>query len=430
MSETVRSDALRRGTDAFVARFEGLRAHLPGPAAARDAAAVLFGQAGFPSVRDEAWRYTSLRALADVTFREPLTSIDRDLAALPPIPAVDGPRVVFVDGRLRADLSDIPDAMGFADFAHHPAPAGLARPDRETLVALNTMLSEDGAGFTIAPGVDAGTVMLVNLATETDGHSTAFHPRHHIRLGEGARLSVIEVAVGQGVYLHNPVTEITVGPGATLTHVRLQDEAPGAFHLSTVYAEIQAGGFYDTFTLGLGARVARAEFHANLVGPGAVAHLNAAQLLTGNQVGDVTTVVAHDAPGCSSRQAVKNVLSGRSRGVFQGRIEVARVAQKTDGYQMSQALLLSPDAEIDCKPELQIYADDVKCSHGATIGELNADQLFYLQARGIPHAQARMMLIRAFLDDALAAVTDPAAIALLEAAVDGWWARQPEGSHA
>jgi Fe-S cluster assembly protein SufD len=155
-----------------------------------------------------------------------------------------------------------------------------------------------------------------------------------------------------------------------------------------------------------------------------VVHLNAAQLLGGRQHGDVTTVVAHDAPRCASRQAVKNVLTGRARGVFQGRIEVARVAQKTDGYQMSQALLLSPDAEIDCKPELEIFADDVKCSHGATIGELDEDQLFYLRARGIPAAEARSMLIRAFLNDALDAVTNPAARGVLERAVDGWWARQ------
>ena len=132
----------------------------------------------------------------------------------------------------------------------------------------------------------------------------------------------------------------------------------------------------------------------------------------------------HDAPLCASRQTVKNVLTGHARGVFQGRIEVDRVAQKTDGYQMSQALLLSPNAEIDCKPELQIYADDVKCSHGATIGELSLDQLFYLRARGIPEAEARSMLVRAFLDDALQAVPHEAGRALLEQAVEGWWQRQ------
>ena len=132
----------------------------------------------------------------------------------------------------------------------------------------------------------------------------------------------------------------------------------------------------------------------------------------------------HTAPHGTSRQTVKNVLAGRSRGVFQGRIEVARDAQKTDGYQMNQALLLSPDAEIDTKPELEIFADDVKCSHGATVGELDAEQLFYLRSRGIPDAEARSMLVRAFLAEALDAVTHDAVRAVLEAAVERWWERQ------
>ena len=183
-------------------------------------------------------------------------------------------------------------------------------------------------------------------------------------------------------------------------------------------------GTYDSFTLNLGARMARTEVHARLAGPGATTHLNGAQLLSGTQHADFTTVVRHDAPHGTSRQTVKNVLAGRSRGVFQGRIEVARHAQKTDGYQMSQSLLLSPDAEIDTKPELEIFADDVKCSHGATVGELDAEQLFYLRSRGIPDAEARSMLVRAFLAEALDAVTHEAARAVLESAVEGWWQRQ------
>ena len=416
------SASLRSGTDSFLARYEGLRARLPGDPAVRDAAAASFRQAGLPSVRDEAWKYTSLRPLADQDFREPLTSVEG--GALPAIPAIDGPRLVFVDGRLRDDLSNLPDTLHVGRFADSPSFGTLSRPGEQPVVALNTMLAEDGASLSVAAGVDAGTLILVSLAAETGGRSVAFHPRHAIRLAEGARLSVVELSLGRGRYLHNPVFEVEVAANATLTHVRLQDEALEAFHLATIYATVQAGGFYDAFTLSLGGRVARAEFHARLAGPGATVHLNAAQLLGGNQVGDVTTVVVHDAPNCASRQTVKNVLTDRARGVFQGRIEVERVAQKTDGYQMSQALLLSPEAEIDCKPELQIYADDVKCSHGATIGELNDDQLFYLRARGIPEQEARSMLIRAFLDDALEAVTHAPARALLEQSIDGWWQRQ------
>ncbi len=418
--------AVRQGADSgagsFIARYEGLRARLPGDPAVRDAAAHIFRRLGLPGVRDEAWKYTNLRSLAGDQFREPLTSVDGGL--LPAIPAWDGPRLVFVDGRLREDMCTLPSAVAFTRFAEEARFGSLSRPEQQPIVALNTMLAEDGATLSVAAGVDGGTLLLVNLAAETEGRSVAFHPRHSIHLADGARLTVVELALGRGRYLHNPVTEVQIADGAKLTHIRLQDEAPDAFHLATIYADVQAGGFYDAFTLTLGARLSRAEFHARLLGPNATVHLNAAQLLGRNQVGDVTTVVAHDAPNCSSRQAVKNVLTDKARGVFQGRIEVARVAQKTDGYQMSQALLLSPEAEIDCKPELQIYADDVKCSHGATIGELNEDQLFYLRARGIPEQEARAMLIRAFLDDALAAVTHDPARALLEHAVDGWWQRQ------
>ncbi len=217
---------------------------------------------------------------------------------------------------------------------------------------------------------------------------------------------MLELSVGDGSYLHNPVFEVQVDEGANLTHVRLQDEALTAFHLSTLYAEIAERGTYDSFVLNLGARIARTEAHVSLGGAKGTAHLNGGQLLSGSQHADFTTVVKHDAPSCSSRQTVKNVLDGRSQAVFQGRIEVARIAQKTDGYQMNQALLLSPDAEIDTKPELEIFADDVKCSHGATVGELDAEQLFYLRSRGIPDAEARSMLVRAFLAEALDAVTD------------------------
>ncbi len=420
------SMSLRSGTDSFLARYEGLRSRLPGDAAAREAAAAAFRHAGLPSVRDEAWKYTSLRSLAEDEFREALTSVEG--GKLPAIPPIEGPCLVFVDGRLRMDLSSPPDTLHVQRFADEPSFRGLSRPDKEPVVALNTMLAEDGAIVSVAAGVNAGTLVLVSLAAETEGRSIAFHPRHAIRLAEGARLAIVEVSLGRGRYLHNPVFEIEVASDAALTHVRLQDEAHEAFHLATIYTTVQSRGFYDAFTLTLGGRVSRAEFHARLVGQGATVHLNAAQLLGGSQVGDVTTVVVHDAPACASRQTVKNVLTDRARGVFQGRIEVERVAQKTDGYQMSQALLLSPEAEIDCKPELQIFADDVKCSHGATIGELDDEQLFYLRTRGIPEQEARSMLIRAFLDDALEAVTHEPARALLEQAIDGWWQRQAMAS--
>jgi len=168
----------------------------------------------------------------------------------------------------------------------------------------------------------------------------------------------------------------------------------------------------------------RNEIHVTLAGPKSACHMNGAQLLRDGQHADTTTFLDHTAPDCASRQTYKTVLQGRSRGVFQGKIHVHQAAQRTDGFQMNQALLLSPEAEIDCKPQLEIYADDGKCSHGATVGELDAEQLFYLRARGIPEARARAMLVEAFLQEAVDGVVDPAARAALEGAVADCWHNQ------
>ncbi len=411
------------GAAGFLERYEGVIGNLPGDSALRAAAAAAFRSAGLPGGtsgrRVEAWKYTSLRPVAEARFQREATPRHEAETILAGLPLLDAPRIVFVDGALREDLSVTP-AAGFARFAQQPDFGTLTWPDREPMVALNTMLAEDGAVLDVPADQDGSVVQLVSIACS----DADCHPRHSIRLGKGARLTLVEISAGQGTYLLNTVAEIHVSEGAALTHIRLQDEAATAFHVSTTYADVDAGATYDSFTLNLGARLSRTEVHAQLTGKGGAAHLNAAQLLTGSQHADFTSVVTHTAPGCQSRQTVKNVLAGKSRGVFQGKIEVARQAQKTDGYQMNQALLLSRDAEVDSKPELEIFADDVKCSHGATVGELDADQMFYLRSRGVPEPEARSILVRAFLAEALDAVADETIRARLEAAVEGWWERQ------
>ena len=414
---------MNTGATGFLQRYEGLAGRLPGDSALRAAAAEAFRASGLPGGthqrRIEAWKYTSLRSVAETDFRRDESPRHEAETILAGVPLLDAPRVVFVDGALRADLSVMP-AAGFARFAEQPDFGTLSWPDREPMVALNTMLAADGAALHVPAGHDGGVVQLVSIAAA----DADFHPRHSIRLEQDARLTLVEVSAGQGTYFLNTVAEIHVAPGACLTHIRLQDEAITAFHVSTTYADIKAGGTYDSFTLNLGARLSRTEVHAQLTGIGASAHLNAAQILAGSQHADFTSVVGHAAPGGTSRQTVKNVLADRSRGVFQGKIEVARHAQKTDGYQMNQALLLSPYAEVDSKPELEIFADDVKCSHGATVGELDAEQLFYLRSRGISDAEARSILVRAFLAEALDAVADDTIRGQLETAVEQWWERQ------
>jgi Fe-S cluster assembly protein SufD len=408
------------GAQAFLRRYDADRILLPGDASVRAEAADILRKNGLPGAREEAWRFTNLRLVEEAEFAPPPFWTEITALRLPPIKA---PHLIFADGRFRADISTPPRNMTVRTGL--PALDVLARPADEKLVALNTMLAEDGADITVDDGVDAGTLVLVSSGAGTQKRPVAFHARHAIRLGRGASLTLIELSIGEGAYLNNPVFSVHVAEDATLVHLRLQEEAAAAFHLSTLYAEIAARGTYDSFALTLGGRLVRTEVHARLAGERATAHLNAAQLLGGRQHADFTTVVRHDAPSTLSRQTVKNVLTARSRGVFQGKIEVARVAQKTDGYQMNQALLLSPDAEIDSKPQLEIYADDVKCSHGATVGELDPEQLFYLRSRGIAEADARTMLVRAFLAEALDPITHEAGRAAMEAAIERWWERQP-----
>ncbi len=427
--------ATQTGAAGFLARYEGLKDHLPGARkpwlnTLRADAAVHFAARGFPTRRIEQWKYTDLAPLAQASFAEPLTMVDGAIA-LPPANAAH--RAVFVDGRFRADLSTLSGlayrAQGLAQhLAEAEAPLGaLAKPETESLVALNTMLFEDGLLLDVPAGVDGGLLELVSVAVDP-GRPFAFHPRHLIRLGEGARLTVIETATGAGTCLHNPVFEIDVSARATLTHGRMLQEAATVFHLSTIYARIAEEGTYDNFTVAAGPRLTRNEIHAALVGPRAACHMNGAQMASDGQHVDTTTSLDHAAPDCASRQTYKTVLAGRSRGVFQGRIHVHRVAQKTDGYQMNQALLLSEEAEIDSKPQLEIYADDVKCSHGATVGALDPDSLFYLRARGIPEAQAKAMLVEAFLHEAVETVTDETLKGALTRALDAWWARQGQAA--
>ena len=359
-----------------------------------------------PTRKLEAFRYTDLRPLSAISFvsAPPVTGVAE-------LPDLGLPRLVFLNGLFNEALSSsFPYVKPFAAFAEE---SSLPLP------LINAQHAADGITLSVPAGVDAGAIVLVSYAAGAEPF--AFHPRHRITLGAGAKLTIIEINKGEGVYWHNPVTDVVVGEGATLSHFRLQAESTEAFHLATIRATIAANGAYEAFTAVMGAKLSRAEFHAALTGPQAHTHLNAAQLLRGTQHGDFTTVVNHKAPNCTSRQTVKSVLDDAARGVFQGRIEVDQIAQKTDGYQMNQALLLSATAEMDIKPELQIFADDVKCSHGATIGALDPEQIFYLRSRGISETEARSILIRAFLTEALEPVTHEVAREMFEAAIESWW---------
>ncbi|WP_232818373.1 Fe-S cluster assembly protein SufD [Elioraea thermophila] len=434
------------GSDAvahLLDRARGLAERLPGArhpvvAAWRARGAETFASQGFPTRRVEAWKYTDLALLRETRFEEPILAAD----IRPPLDLEEeeGPLLVLIDGRVRRDLSavshlapgvaiaSLADLLRARDEETVAGLGGLA-PETLPLPALNAALAEDGAVVRIADGVDGGTIRILSYATARAGHPVAFHPRHLIRLGRGARLVLVEEARGEpeAFAWQNVVSEIQLGPGARLIHIRLQDEPLSAVHTATLAVRVEQGAEYDSFTLIKGARLTRNEVHAVLAGPHAALHLNGAQLVDGVRHADTTTVIEHAAPDCASRQTVKTVLAGRARGVFQGKIHVHRAAQKTDGYQMNQALLLSPEAEIDAKPQLEIYADDVKCSHGATVGELDLEALFYLRSRGIPEAEAKSILVQAFLDDAVSLVADEGLRERLHAETLAWWQRVEHG---
>ncbi|HTZ70205.1 MAG TPA: SufD family Fe-S cluster assembly protein, partial [Acetobacteraceae bacterium] len=263
--------SLSAGTSAesFLARYRGLRSLLPGPAAAREAAADLLARRGLPGPRDEDWKYTSLRPLAELEFHTALTDAGNHPApvALPDLGSLaDAPRVVFVAGRYRADLSVLPQNVTARRFSGHAAV--VPREECGRLVALNTLLAEDGANLEVAAGTDAGVLLLIHMGADLYGKPAAFHPRHEIRLGEGAALTLVDISAGHGTYLHNPVLDVALAPRAKLQHFRLQIESPHAFHLGAVRAHIAEGASYDSFSLISGARLTRGEIHARLAGPG------------------------------------------------------------------------------------------------------------------------------------------------------------------
>ncbi|GEO80427.1 Fe-S cluster assembly protein SufD [Pararhodospirillum oryzae] len=407
--------------------------------AVRQAGLDGYRRQGFPTPRHEAWKYTNLSAVGRLAVETPpavpaLTAADLPGDRLLPL---DVPRLVFVNGRFSAPLSDLDRlpagvragslrAVLLTDPGHlRPV---LERPQAQEavatlpLAALNTGFLSDGLVLEIDAGVSVeGPLHIIHLSVPGES-ATLAHPRGLIRLGAGARatLAVSYSGLPGAPSVINAVTDVVLGEDAHLSHVRLLAEAPEGVHIGAVLATVGARARYDAFTLTLGGRLVRNEIRVLLDGEGAQAHVNGAYAARKGQHIDNTVFVDHAVPNAKSSQLFKGVLDETGRGVFQGKILVRRDAQGTDGQQLHQALLLTPGAEVDIKPELQIYADDVACSHGATAGEMDAEALFYLQSRGIDEETARALLVEAFLEDALTTVADEAVRDALTERVRDW----------
>ena len=392
---------------------------------------------GLPSNRSEAWKYTSLAPLTELEFPHPAATEGHALTAdLGPgaFDALEGLSVVFVNGRLSAEhsrLDGLPGglharglAQGLADNpAGIEALIGSAKSlNGDLMAAFNAAFAADGCIVETAPGAVIDQPIRLRFVAAPGSAPLAYHPRVIVRLGAGSRLTLIECHEGPaGVPTwSNPLVHIQVGEGAKLNHVKLQIEGEGAYHTALTKALLASEARYESHLLALGARLARHEIHVRFDGEGGNCQLRGGYLARGSQHVDNTTVIDHAVPNCESREVYKGVLDDAARGVFQGKIVVRQDAQKTDGHQLNRTLLLSRKAEIDTKPELEIYADDVKCSHGATAGEPEADQLFYLRSRGLDHRTALALIVEGFMGELLEEIGHEPVQAALAARVADW----------
>lgn len=386
----------------------------------RDAGLSKFDALGVPTPKLEAWKYTRLRPLDDTQYFS-VSDADRDVS-VGELPSIGSPlaKLVFVNGRLRDDLSDVenlPDGVRFepidqtlkSDPDWVQGQLGKLSGDGDAaMVSLNDAMLDSGFVLHVPRGVALSQPLEVVYIGGLTERAVAYFPRNLIVIEDGSQATLIKHQEGRGVggYFANAVTEVSVGDGAIFKHFKVQAESIYATHLTTLYADVGRDATYESFSLSIGGLLSRMDLNVNLSGQGAHAALNGAYMMRGKEHCDNTSLVDMSVPNTTCKQVYKGVLDDESRAVFQGKIHVARDAQKADGRMLSKTLLLSNDAEIDTKPELEIYADDVQCAHGATSGQLDHTALFYLRSRGIPEALARNMLVQSFLGDALEEISD------------------------
>ncbi|HKA65897.1 MAG TPA: Fe-S cluster assembly protein SufD [Methyloceanibacter sp.] len=414
-----------RAEQAFVDLFNAAEQGLPGSgnpwvADLRAKAIDAYAALGLPHRRVEAWKYTDLRSRLTealplaratgvaVTEAELGRALGVETAGLPAY------RLVVVEGELRAELSDIAglkaagaEIISITEALQKPPrwlKAALGKTnaqDRDPVLDLNLALMSGGVGLRVRQGITLDKP--VHLIHIDGGEPASVVTRNVVLVEEGASLDLVEsyASLGGRELQRNAVTEIEVGDRAGVNHIKLQREGEAAFHLVTWLVKLDADANYKAFHFSTGAALSRSQIYAAFTGEGSSLDVSGALLMRDHQHCDTTLLVEHRVPRCTSRELFKAVLDNEARGVFQGKIIVSPGAQKTDGKQMAQALLLSETAEFDSKPELEIFADDVVCGHGSTSGQIDEDLLFYLEARGIPEEQARALLIQAFVGEAV-----------------------------
>jgi len=421
----------------FTEQFESAKGSLPGNGLAwldarRESSIKEYSDLGLPTHKLESWKYTRLPTISADKFRS-VEGRDGEFY-IDDVPSLfkgdsNVHRLVFVNGIYREDLSSaegLPIGVSIEplkvalerdpDFVEKYISDSGAK-DGEALYALNSAFMDSGVVIRIGRGVLVENPIEIIRLNGRVGSPVVRHPRNLIVVEEGAQATLVKshTGLGAGGYLTNAVTDVHVSNGAILRHYTIQNESMDAIHLAAFNVTVGQDATYESFSLAIGGRLCRTESNVRLAGQGGHCNLSGSYLMRGREHCDNTTVIDHLMPDTTSREVFMGVLDDEARGVFQGRIVVHKDAQRTDGHQLSKALLISDGAEMDAKPELEIYADDVKCSHGATTGQLDETSLFYLRSRGIPEALARNLLIQSFLGESLAEISN---LAVREAIMD------------
>ena len=390
--------------------------------------AARFAALGLPTVREEEWRFTNVAPIGAIDFA-PAEPVSGTAERLADFPYTDSPvRLVIVNGRFDSTLSRLKglppsvQAGSLAAALHDSADivqryfGQLADFSQRGFAALNTAFVEDGAFVHIPDGLVLDTPIHIVFVSGADGSRVMAHPRTLVVAGANAQASIVETYVGAGeVYFANAVSEVFVGDNAGIDHYKVQQESFDAFHVAGLYAHTARSARFSSHSFALGGRLVRNDVSAILDGEGGDCTLNGLYLADRERLVDNHTTIDHARAHCGSHEVYKGILGGAARAVFNGKIIVRQDAQKTDAKQTNRALLLTDGATINTKPQLEIFADDVKCTHGAAIGQIDDDAIFYLRARGLTYAEARDMLIHAFAGEILQHVRIPSLCVALEA---------------
>ncbi|MGN6470123.1 MAG: Fe-S cluster assembly protein SufD [Rhizobiaceae bacterium] len=402
--------------ETFAARLPALPGDASVIAKRKEAIAALQAR-GLPNRKIEAWHYTDLRRLLTV-----VPDFGAKGGAEATAPLLEGSAVLpILNGKAGkapsiGDVTAVPAAEKMADGSF--APALQPATESDAIGAINAALAADGWFLDIAAGAAAAAP--IELQSVQAGGQV--HTRLAARIGEGARATVVERHLGTGEALASSVTNVVVGDDAELRWLIVQEQPGGATHLGQFNAWIGRNARLTLFVMNLGGKLVRQEIRVDAKGEGGAFTLRGVNLLAGSTHCDVTMVLDHSAPETNSTEVIRNIVTGKAEGAFQGQIRVAQQAQKTDAKMACNTLLLSDEGGFSVKPELEIFADDVACGHGATVAEIDRNSLFYLMARGIDEKTARGLLVKAFLAEVIEELDDEAIVAALEAKLDGWFA--------